>query len=93
MLFRSSVASNLIPAEVKALVDAGLRKDWKSAEELDRKYTAVFRDLFVESNPAPVKAAMAAKGWLADELRLPLVPISEPSRKKLFATLQQAGLN
>ena len=88
-----SVASNLIPAEVKALVDAGLKKDWKKAEELDRKYAAVFRDLFVESNPGPVKAAMSAKGWLADELRLPLVPISEPSRQKLFASLQQAGLN
>ncbi len=88
-----SVASNLIPAEVKALVDAGLKKDWKRAEELDRKYAAVFRDLFVESNPGPVKAAMAAKGWLAEELRLPLVAISEPSRQKLFSTLQQAGLN
>ena len=88
-----SVASNLIPAEVKALVDAGLKKDWKKAEELDRKYAAVFRDLFVESNPGPVKAAMSAKGWLADELRLPLVPISEPSLQKLFASLQQAGLN
>jgi 4-hydroxy-tetrahydrodipicolinate synthase len=88
-----SVASNLIPAEVKALVDAGLKKDWKKAEELDRKYAGVFRDLFVESNPGPIKAAMAAKGWLAEELRLPLVPISAPSRQKLFATLQQAGLN
>ena len=88
-----SVASNLIPAEVKALVDAARRKDWKAAEELDRKYAAVFRDLFVESNPGPVKAAMAAKGWLAEELRLPLVPITEASRNKLMATLRQAGLN
>ena len=88
-----SVASNLIPAEVKALVDAGRRKDWKAAEELDRKYAAVFRDLFVESNPGPVKAAMAAKGWLAEELRLPLVPITEASRNRLMATLRQAGLN
>jgi 4-hydroxy-tetrahydrodipicolinate synthase len=88
-----SVASNLMPAEVKALVDAGRRKDWKAAEELDRKYAAVFRDLFVESNPGPIKAALAAKGWLAEEMRLPLVPISEPSRQKLFATLQEAGLN
>jgi 4-hydroxy-tetrahydrodipicolinate synthase len=88
-----SVASNLMPAEVKALVDAGRRKDWKVAEELDRKYAAVFRDLFVESNPGPIKAALAAKGWLAEEMRLPLVPISEPSRQKLFATLQEAGLN
>ena len=88
-----SVASNLIPAEVKALVDAGRRKDWKAAEELDRKYAAVFRDLFVESNPGPVKAAMAAKGWLAEELRLPLVPITEANRNRLMATLRQAGLN
>ena len=88
-----SVASNLIPAEVKALVDAGLNKDWKKAEELDRKFAGVFRDLFVESNPGPIKAAMAAKGWLAEELRLPLVPIAESSRKRIFATLQQARLN
>ena len=88
-----SVASNLIPAEVKALVDAARRKDWKAAAELDRKYAAVFRDLFVESNPGPVKAAMAAKGWLAEELRLPLVPITEANRNRLMATLRQAGLN
>jgi len=40
-----------------------------------------------------VKAAMAAKGWLAEELRLPLVPITEGSRQKLFATLKEAGLS
>ena len=88
-----SVASNLIPAEVKSLVDAAGRKDWTKAEELDRKYAGVFRDLFIESNPGPVKAAMAAKGWLADELRLPLVPITEASRQNLFATLKEAGLS
>jgi len=88
-----SVASNLIPAEVKSLVDAAGRKDWTRAEELNRKYAGVFRDLFIESNPGPVKAAMAAKGWLADELRLPLVPITEASRQNLFATLKEAGLS
>lgn len=87
-----SVASNLIPAEVKALVDAATRKDGQKAEELHQKYAGVFRDLFIESNPGPVKAAMAAKGWLADELRLPLVPITEASREKLFRTLKEAGL-
>jgi 4-hydroxy-tetrahydrodipicolinate synthase len=87
-----SVASNLIPAEVKALVDAAARKDWKKADELHQKYAGVFRDLFIESNPGPVKAAMAAKGWLADELRLPLVSITEASREKLFRTLKEAGL-
>jgi 4-hydroxy-tetrahydrodipicolinate synthase len=88
-----SVASNLIPAEVRALVNAALSKDWKKAEELHQKYSGIFRDLFIESNPAPVKAAMAAKGWLAEELRLPLVPITEGSRRKLFATLKEAGLS
>jgi len=88
-----SVASNLIPAEVKSLVDAAGRKVWTKAEELNRKYAGVFRDLFIESNPGPVKAAMAAKGWLVDELRLPLVPITEVSRQKLFATLKEAGLS
>jgi len=87
-----SVASNLIPAEVKALVDAAARKDWKKADELHQKYAGVFRDLFIESNPGPVKAAMAAKGWLADELRLPLVSITESSREQLFRTLKEAGL-
>jgi 4-hydroxy-tetrahydrodipicolinate synthase len=87
-----SVASNLMPAEVKSLVDAAARKDWKKAEELNQKYTGVFRDLFIESNPGPVKAAMAVRGWLADELRLPLVPITEASREKLFRTLKEAGL-
>jgi 4-hydroxy-tetrahydrodipicolinate synthase len=88
-----SVASNLIPAEVRALVNAAQRKDWEKAEELHQKYSGIFRDLFIESNPAPVKAAMAAKGWLAEELRLPLVPITEGSRRKLFATLKEAGLS
>jgi len=88
-----SVASNLIPAEVRALVNAAQSQDWKKAEELHEKYSGIFRDLFIESNPAPVKAAMAAKGWLAEELRLPLVPITEGSRRKLFATLKGAGLS
>jgi len=87
-----SVASNLIPAEVKALVDAAARKDWKKADELHQKYAGVFRDILSESNPGPVKAAMAAKGWLADELRLPLVSITEASREQLFRTLKEAGL-
>ena len=88
-----SVASNLIPAEVKSLVQAAQNQDWKKAEELHQKYAGIFRDLFIESNPAPVKAAMAAKGWLAEELRLPLVPITEGSRQKLFAALKEAGLS
>jgi 4-hydroxy-tetrahydrodipicolinate synthase len=87
-----SVASNLFPAGVKALVDCALAGDFRAAETLHRKYYPAFCDLFIESNPVPVKAALAAKGWMSDEARLPLAPLSAASREKLFATLRQAGV-
>jgi len=88
-----SVASNLMPAEVKALVDAVRRGDFAGAEVLHRKYYGVFTDLFIESNPVPVKAAMAAKGWMTEEVRPPLAPLLPASREKLFATLRTAEAN
>jgi 4-hydroxy-tetrahydrodipicolinate synthase len=87
-----SVASNLIPAEVKALVDTALVGDCATAEQLHRKYYPLFTDLFIEANPGPVKAALAAKGWMQEDLRLPLVPLSAASREKLFATLRKTGI-
>jgi 4-hydroxy-tetrahydrodipicolinate synthase len=87
-----SVASNLMPAEVKAMVDSALAGDFRTAEALHRKYYPVFTDLFLESNPAPIKAAMAAKGWISDEVRLPLVPMSAANREKLMLTLKKAGV-
>jgi 4-hydroxy-tetrahydrodipicolinate synthase len=87
-----SVASNLIPAEVKALVGAALAGDFAQAEKLHRKYYPVFTDLFIESNPVPVKAAMAAQGWMTAEVRPPLADLLPGNREKLFATLAQAGI-
>ena len=87
-----SVASNLIPAEVKSLVDAALSGDFKKARQIHHKYYPVFTDLFIESNPVPVKAAMAAKGWLGEEVRPPLAPLADASRDKLMATLAKAGV-
>lgn len=87
-----SVASNLIPVEVKALVDAARRGDFAKAESLHRKYYSVFTDLFIESNPVPVKAAMAAKNWMTEEVRPPLAALLPGAREKLFATLQRAGI-
>jgi 4-hydroxy-tetrahydrodipicolinate synthase len=87
-----SVASNLIPAEVKALVDAARAGDFKQAEQLHRKYYGVFTDLFIESNPVPVKAAMAAKGWITEEVRPPLAGLLPSNRDKLFATLKAAQI-
>jgi 4-hydroxy-tetrahydrodipicolinate synthase len=87
-----SVASNLIPAEVKSMVDAALAGDYKKAEALHRRYYGIYTDLFLEANPGPVKMAMAAKGWMSEEVRLPLVAMSPSNREKLKATLKKAGV-
>src|SRR5690606_37589767 len=75
-----SVASNLVPGTVKALVDAALAGDYAKAGELHRKYYPLFTDIFVESNPVPIKAAMAARGWMTEEVRPPLAALLPASR-------------
>ena len=87
-----SVASNLVPREVVALVDTFLKGDAPGAEKLHRKLYPLFRDLFIEANPVPVKTAMARAGWMTADVRLPLVPLQEASRVKLEATLKQCGV-
>ena len=64
----------------------------KVAMRLHQKYAGLFKDLFIETNPCPVKAALAMMGLIADEFRLPLVPISTASREKLRATMKACGL-
>jgi len=87
-----SVASNIIPAEVKALVDAAAAGEYAQAEALHRKYYDAFTGFFIESNPAPMKAALAELGKMTPEVRLPLVPISEKSKATLFAILKECGI-
>lgn len=87
-----SVASNLIPKEVSSLVNTFLKGDTKSAEQQHRRLYPIFRDLFIEANPVPVKAAMARKNWMTEDVRLPLVPLQPVSRTKLEATLKSLGL-
>ena len=82
-----SVASNLLPREVSNLSHACLAGDWDKARKLHRALTPVFKTMFIESNPAPVKAAMAAAGLIGETLRLPMVPISDASRAKLQEVL------
>ncbi len=82
-----SVASNLLPREVSDLSHACLAGDWDKARKLNRALTSVFKNMFIESNPAPVKAAMAAAGLIGETLRLPMVPVSDASRAKLEEVL------
>jgi 4-hydroxy-tetrahydrodipicolinate synthase len=87
-----SVASNILPREVSQMVRAFLDGDAAKARRLHEKLYPVFKDLFIESNPAPVKAALAMLGRIAEELRLPLVPVSAKSREILGATLKARGV-
>ena len=87
-----SVASNVIPREVSQMVNAFARGDVKKASQLHAKYYPVFKDLFVETNPVPVKAVLAMRGEITEEYRLPLVAMSTANRAKLKATLKDCGI-
>jgi 4-hydroxy-tetrahydrodipicolinate synthase len=84
-----SVASNLFPSEVCALVRACESGDLKSAEKLHRKLLPLFKDLFIEPNPVPVKAALGWRGGLSGEVRLPLCEMSEANQARLRKTLEE----
>jgi len=83
-----SVASNLFPAEVCALVRACESGDFKSAESLHRKMFSVFKDLFIEPNPVPVKTALGWRGAISAEVRLPLCEMAEANQARLRRTLE-----
>ncbi len=87
-----SVASNVIPREVAQMVNAFARGNIKEAARLHAKFTPLFKDLFIETNPVPVKAALAMLGQMEEEYRLPLVPMSAANRAKLKATLKACGV-
>jgi 4-hydroxy-tetrahydrodipicolinate synthase len=87
-----SVASNVIPKEMTELVRAGMQGDFARCRELHRRYAALMDVLFIESNPGPVKAAMAALGLLQPVYRLPLVPPSRQNRERIEKTMQEAGI-
>ena len=84
-----SVASNLFPAEVCALVRACESGDLKSAAKLHRKLLPLFKDLFIEPNPVPVKTALGWRGAMSGEVRLPLCEMSEANQDRLRKTLEE----
>lgn len=87
-----SVASNLIPAEMTALARACLRGDFASARLLQRKYLPLMEVNFIETNPIPVKAALALMGLIEPVWRLPLVPPAPASLAKIEAVLASLQL-
>lgn len=86
-----SVASNLIPGEVSAMVRAANEGHFGKAEALHHKYFSLYRDLFIEPNPVPIKFALARAGMMTADVRLPLVGMQPATQARLEKTL--AALN
>ena len=87
-----SVAANVIPRGMADIVAAGLKGDFATAKSLHYKYLPLFKALFLETNPIPVKAAVALLGWADPEIRLPLTELEPANQAKLKAAMAQVAL-
>jgi 4-hydroxy-tetrahydrodipicolinate synthase len=87
-----SVCSNEVPAEMAQMVEAAERGDFATARLLHHKLLPIMQVNFVESNPGPVKFAMAAMGLCEHVFRLPMVPPRQASRDAVLAVLKDLGM-
>jgi 4-hydroxy-tetrahydrodipicolinate synthase len=87
-----STSSNLVPRAMVELVQAARSGDLARARQLHFRLLPLFDALFCETNPIPVKAALAHLGLVEEEIRLPLTPLTAPSRARLQAVLKEQGL-
>lgn len=87
-----SVASNVAPVQMAEFVSAMKEGRWEMAREMNEKLTPLFTNCFVESNPIPAKAALAAMGLIQNELRLPLVPSQQSTYDLMVGTIKDLGL-
>lgn len=87
-----SVASNLLPRLVTDLCHASIEGRLDEARKLNRQLTPIFKVMFIESNPVPVKTALALIGMIEEVYRLPMAPMSKDNRAKLEQVLTEAGV-
>lgn len=87
-----SVTANIAPADMAQMIEAAGRGDYGRAKKLHDQLYPLHQVMFVETNPIPVKAALAMMGKCADEVRLPLWRMSDENLKKLKAALKRYGL-
>ncbi len=83
-----SVASNVVPQAVAEMVHSALKGDWARATQLHRDYFRLFCDMFLDTNPIPVKAALALMGEIEEVYRLPLCPTSPAVKAKIEKCLK-----
>lgn len=88
-----SVASNIVPDKMVSLVQSALAGDFNTARNLDYELSILFKALFLETNPIPIKAAMAMTGLCQEVYRLPMCPLSsESNRRRLRETMLELGI-
>jgi 4-hydroxy-tetrahydrodipicolinate synthase len=87
-----SVVANIVPRDTAEMAHAALDGDWKRARDLFLRLFPLCRAMFIETNPIPVKEAMAMLGMLQPEFRLPLCRMADANRERLKTVLQQFGL-
>jgi 4-hydroxy-tetrahydrodipicolinate synthase len=87
-----SVIANIVPRETSEMTHAALDGDWKRARDLHYKLFPLARAAFIETNPIPIKEAMAMAGMIEPEFRLPMCRMSDANRERLRAILKPYGL-
>ena len=87
-----SVLSNVVPVQTVALCEKFFAGDLKGAQKLQLDLLPLIQALFSQTNPIPAKAALARMGLIEDRLRLPLTPMEEPFRSKLYNRMAELGL-
>jgi 4-hydroxy-tetrahydrodipicolinate synthase len=87
-----SVTGNVVPAAMRELCDAATAGDAQIAAEIDAPLAGLHSDLFVESNPIPVKWALAEMGRIGSTLRLPLTPLAEHFHDRVSQAMSDAGV-
>ena len=87
-----SVASNLVPDRMVTMVTAALNKEYAKAEELNEKLAPLFDVEFIETNPIPIKAALAMKGMCEEVYRLPMCELRPENKEKLKEVITDMGI-
>src|SRR5437764_12592565 len=87
-----SVASNVIPGQMARMVRAALENDWVDARRINRQFFRLMQAHCWEASPAPVKAVLQMLGRAEDVLRLPIVPVSDATRRKLERMVGELGM-
>src|SRR3989344_9350943 len=87
-----SVASNIIPKEMHELTGLAFNGRFEEAQKLHYRLLPLFKGIFIETNPIPIKAALAMKGMIKESYRLPMCDMKAENRERLRETLNNLGL-